>query len=70
MKTLSYRSDMRVLGGIRHNSSKAVLNTLEPTKVKSRQTSKQGITAVRSTSNQGVCSQKSSFTYKTPSESL
>ena len=34
---------MSILGGISHNSSKAVLNTLEPMKVKSRETSKQGI---------------------------
>ena len=53
-----------------HNSSMAVLNTLEPAKVKSRETSKQGITVVKSTSNQDVCSQKSSFTCKITSESL
>ena len=54
MKTLSYMSDMGVLRGIRHNSSKAVLNTLQPTKVKSRETSKPGIRVVKSTSNQSV----------------
>ena len=53
MKILSYRSDLIVLGGINNNSSKAVLNTLEPLKVKSRKTSAQGITVVKSTSNQG-----------------
>ena len=68
LKTLSYRSNTRVLGGINYNSSKAVLNTLEPTTVKSRETSKKGITVVKSTSNQGICGQKSSF--KCHSESL
>ena len=46
MKTVSYWNDMRVLGGINHDSSKAVLNTVEPAKVKSRETSKQGIIVV------------------------
>ena len=70
MKTLSYRSDLRALGGINNNSSKAVLNTLEPGKVKRREISKQGITVVKLTSNQGVCGQKSSFARNVPSESL
>ena len=62
MKTLSYRSGIRVLGGINHNSSKTVLNMLEPAKIKSRETSAQGITAVKMTFNQSVSGQKSSFT--------
>ena len=61
---------MRVLGGITHNSSKAILDTLEPAKVNGRQTSKQGITEVKLTSNQSVCSQKSSFVHKIPTELL
>ena len=49
------------------NSSKTVLETLEPAKVKSRETSKQGITM---TPNKNVCSQKNSITCVIPSESL
>ena len=61
---------MRIPGGIGNNSSKTVLNTQEPAKIKSKETSKQGITVVKTTSNQGVCSQKSSFTCEILSESL
>ena len=50
MKDLSDRSDMRVLGGIGNNSSMNVLDTLEPVKIKNRETSKQGITDVKMTS--------------------
>ena len=56
---------MRVPGGIGNNSSKTVLDNLDLVNIKSRETSKQGITSkqgVKMTSNQGVCSQKSSFT--------
>ena len=67
MKTLSFRNDMWVLGEIMHNYSKTVLNTLEPAKIKSRETSKQGITVVETTCNQGVCSQNS-FMRAIPSE--
>ena len=69
MKTLSCRSNIRVLGGIRYNSSKTVLNTLDPVKIKSRETPEQGVTVVKTTSNQGVCSQKSSFMREIPAES-
>ena len=70
MKTLSYRSYMWLLGGTSYNSSKAVLNTPEPAMINSRETSKQGITVVKLTCNQGGCCQKSSFRCKIPSESL
>ena len=58
MKTLSYRGDMQVLGGISHNSSKIVFNTVEPAKIKRREISQQGITVVKITSNQGVLQPK------------
>ena len=61
MKTLSYRGDMRVLGCNSSNSSKPGWNTLETAKIKSRETSKQGITVGKTTSNQIFCSQKSSI---------
>ena len=41
MGTLSYRSDMLETGSISHNFNNAVLNALEPAKVKSRETAKQ-----------------------------
>ena len=47
---------MRVFVGVSYNFRKVVLNILEPVKVKSRETS-----------NQGVCIQKSCFMYKIPS---
>ena len=47
MKTLSYSSDMQVLSGISNNSSETVLKTLEPANTQSRETSKQGITVVK-----------------------
>ena len=53
---------MRVLGGISHNSGKTVLNTLQAAKIKSRESSKQGITVVKMTSD------KCSFKRKIPSE--
>ena len=70
MKNLTNRSDMRVLGGLGNNYSKIILVTLEPTKIKSRETSKKGLRVAKTTSNQSVCSQKSSITCETPSESL
>ena len=54
---------MGVLGGIGINSSKSILDTLEPSKIKCRETSKKEIT----TSSQSVCSQKSSITCEIPS---
>ena len=59
MQTLSNKSETPVLGGISHNSSKTVLNTLEPMKIKSRDTSKQAITVVQMTLNH-----KCSFTHE------
>ena len=56
MKTLSYRVDMQALGGISNNSSKTVLNTQKPAKIKSRETSKKEIKVVKMTSNKSVCS--------------
>ena len=61
---------MCVLGGISNNSSNTVMKTLEPAKIRNREAYKQGITVVKTTSNQSVCSQKSSITCEIPTESL
>ena len=68
MKCRSNRSDIWVLGGIGKNSCKSVLDAQKPAKIKSRQTSRQRITVVQMTSNQSVCSQKSSITCGLPSD--
>ena len=66
MKTHSYRSDMTVCGGISHDSSKTVLNTLKPAKINSRGASEEGIALVQPRCLQ----QKSNFTCEIPSESI
>ena len=62
------RSDVRVLDGIGNDSSKTVLNTVQRTKIKSRDTPKQGIRVIYLTTNQSICSNKSSITCEITSE--
>ena len=47
-----------------------ILNTLQFTKIESCETPKQGITVVKSTPNQIICSHKSSMIYQIASEML
>ena len=68
-RILFYRNDMPVLGGISHNSSTTVLNTLESIQIMNRNTSEQGIT-FKTISNQGTCIHKIGFTCEIPFESL
>ena len=68
--TKKKKKDMRVLGGVGNNSGKIVLDILEHARIKSRENFKQGITVVKATSNQSVCSQRSSIMHEIPSKSL
>ena len=68
MVSLSNMSDVLILGGIDNNSSKTVLNTLQLVQIKSRETPKQEITIVESTTNQSICSHGSSITCEILSE--
>ena len=61
---------MRELVGIGKNSSNTVLDTLEPVKIKSRQTSKQGITVVKMTCPTKAFAAKRGASHEIPSESL
>ena len=61
MENHSNSSDMKVLGSIADSYSKTLLGTLMFMKIKSKETPKQGITVVVSTTNQSMCSHKSSI---------
>ena len=57
-------------GGIGNYSNKTVLGTLQLMKIKSKETPKQGITVVSSTTNNSICSHNSSITYEIASVML
>ena len=70
MESLSNLSVVRALGGITHNSSKTVLDTLQLRRIKSRETPKQEIAVVKLTTNQSIYSHKSSITCEVSFEVL
>ena len=69
-ESLSNRNNVVVLCGICNDSSKTVPHTLQPEKIKTRDTPKQGITEVRSGTNQSISSHNSSISFQIPSESF
>ena len=70
MECISNMSNEGVLCSIGKSSSNTVLGTLQLNKIKGRGTPKQGIIVVKSTTNQSICSHKSSITCKTASEAF
>ena len=67
---LQNMSDVLIFCSVGHASSKAILDTLLRMKIKSRETPKQGIIVVMSTTNQGICSHKSCIMYEIASDVL
>ena len=68
MESLPNRSDMWVFGG--DSSSQTILNTLQLTKIKSWETSQQGVTVIQSTCDQSICCHKGGLMCEITSEML
>ena len=61
MELLQNGCNMSILSMICNNTSKGILNTLQFVLIETRQTSKQRVTVVQMTTNQGICSKDCHF---------